>query len=91
MRAAVMMAVGGAVGVNVHLAAVIVGASNAVLIGQAVEGGRAIREGERHRRSENAECVEHGEREDRPDATSSGQSREHVPAGLAACNVIRIE
>ena len=89
--AAVMMAVGGAVGVHVHLAAVIVRVGNAVLIGQAVEGGRAIREGERDRGSENAECVERRERQRGVDATSFCQSGQHRSGRSAACDGNKIE
>jgi hypothetical protein len=50
---AIMMAVACAVGVHVD-AAVMVGRDDAMLVGQAVGGGRTIDEGERDRRRQNA-------------------------------------
>jgi Tfp pilus assembly protein FimT len=78
---AIMMAVACAVGVHVD-AAVIVGRDDAMLVGQAVGGGRTIDEGERDRRRQNAQCIKTGERERRFDAISFGQSSQHRASRL---------
>src|SRR5262249_3688008 len=71
--AAVVVVMGRAAGMHMRRATVIADIGDAMLLGQAVEGKRAIDKGERSGGTQNTERIEQAQRERRPDAIFLGQ------------------